>query len=249
MWILYTFTNRDREWMFPIINKTKDEYLANGQLMIDRGKKANPDKPYRVYTGIGCVTILPSKYASEIKNHPHFDSTKFLLQYWQAGIPGFEPYIALGSATTLEVIKKNLTQNNKIAELQPALSKETADTLRDILTDSEEWHELNWNATLLPIISRISSLVFLGPELFKNPDWLRITVEYTAKATAGARVLRRWPRFLIYYIHWFLPEIRELKCMVQEARNIIRPILQRRRDEMAAGKKVTSYRDALGWYE
>lgn len=147
LWVAYQ--KRDREWMYPIINQTKEEYLVNGQAMVDRGKREVGDKPFRVYTGIGCVTILPSKYATEIKNNPHLDSTKFLLQYWQAGIPGFEPYIALGSDLTLEVIKKNLTQNDKFAWLQPALSVETAATLRDILTDSEEWHEVNWNKALL----------------------------------------------------------------------------------------------------
>jgi len=36
--------------------------------------------------------------------------------------------------------------------------------------------------------------------------------------------------------------------MAEEARQIIGPILQKRRDEKAAASKVT-YRDALAWYE
>lgn len=66
--------------MYPIVNKTKEEYLTDSRALIEKGKKENGDKPYRVYTGVGYVTILPAKYASEIKTNPHLDNKLLLLQ-------------------------------------------------------------------------------------------------------------------------------------------------------------------------
>ncbi|KAF9871751.1 cytochrome p450 [Colletotrichum karsti] len=205
---------------FPVINGSKNEYLRNGRAMLARGMKEYGGKPFRVNTGLGGgVIILNPTVMPEVRNDQRFDSTKFLLQYWQAGIPGFEPYIALGTEILHNVIKWNLTPAG-ISKLNKPLSDEADAALKDILTDNEG----------------------------KNPDWLKITVNYTNKATNAARVLRRWPVFLYKYIHWFLRECQEVRVMVQEARETIAPILESRRAEKAADPSL-EYHDALDWYE
>lgn len=141
-----------------------------------------------------------------------------------------------------------MTQNDKLAELQTTLSEETAATLRDVLTDSEEWHEVKWKEVLLQIVSRVSSLVFLGPELGRNAALLDIITQYSNKTTTAARVLKRWPRSLVPYVHWFLPEMKELRNILEEANRIISPILQKRREQKAANGNV-KFQDALGWFE
>lgn len=68
------------EKLYPVVNERKEEYLANGWAMIQRGKARHGESPFRVYTGMGSVLILPPKYATEIKNDKRFDASKFLLQ-------------------------------------------------------------------------------------------------------------------------------------------------------------------------
>ncbi|KAL0932736.1 cytochrome p450 [Colletotrichum truncatum] len=233
---------------FPVINGTKNEYLMNGRAMLARGIKDYDGKPFRVNTGLGeGVIILNPSVLPEVRNDHRFDSTKFLLQYWQAGIPGFEPYIALGTEILHNVIKWNLTPAG-ISKLNKPLSDEADAALRDILTDSEEWHEVLLGDVLIRIVARVSSVIFLGPELCRNPDWLKITVNYTNKATNAARVLRRWPVFMYKFIHWFLPECQEVRAMVNEARETIAPILEKRRAQKIADPGL-EYHDALDWYE
>ncbi|TQN67909.1 Cytochrome P450 monooygenase 1, partial [Colletotrichum shisoi] len=199
---------------FPVINGSKNEYLRNGRAMLARGMREYGSKPFRVNTGLGGgVIILNSSVMPEVRNDHRFDSTKFLLQYWQAGIPGFEPYIALGTEILHNVIKWNLTPAG-IAKLNKPLSDEANSALKDILTDNEEWHEVLLGDVLIRIVARVSSVIFPGPELCRNPDWLKITVNYTNKATNAAKVLRRWPVFLYRVVHWFLPECQEARRMV-----------------------------------
>ncbi|KAK0381100.1 cytochrome P450 [Colletotrichum limetticola] len=233
---------------FPVINASKNEYLMSGRAMLARGLKEFGGKPFRVNTGLGGgVIILDHSVMPEVRNDARFDSTKFLLQYWQAGIPGFEPYIALGTEILHNVIKWNLTPAG-IAKLNKPLSDEANAALSDILTDNEEWHEVLLGDVIIRIVARVSSVIFLGPELCRNPDWLKITVNYTNKATNAAKVLRRWPVILYRTIHWFLTECREVRTMLIEARQIIAPILEKRRVEKAADPSL-EYHDALDWYE
>lgn len=81
--VLYRDRKPEMDRMYPVVNKTKEEYFANGRGMVQRGKEMFGDSPFRVYTGMGSVLILPPKYASEIKNDNRFDASKFLLQVWQ----------------------------------------------------------------------------------------------------------------------------------------------------------------------
>lgn len=81
--ILYRDRKPEMDRMYPVVNTTKEEYFANGRGMVQRGKEMYGDSPFRVYTGMGSVLILPPKYASEIKNDNRFDASKFLLQVFQ----------------------------------------------------------------------------------------------------------------------------------------------------------------------
>lgn len=78
--VLYRDRKPEMDRMYPVVNTTKEEYFANGRGMVQRGKEMYGDSPFRVYTGMGSVLILPPKYASEIKNDNRFDASKFLLQ-------------------------------------------------------------------------------------------------------------------------------------------------------------------------
>lgn len=47
-----------------------------------------------------------------------------------------------------------------------------------------DWLEAELRPTLIQIIARVTSLIFVGPELSRDPAWLDITVTYFAKSNA-----------------------------------------------------------------
>jgi cytochrome P450 len=108
--------------------------------------------------------------------------------------------------------------------------------------------------TILDIVARMSSRVFLGSELCRNPAWLRITVDYTVNAFFAAADIRLWPKPLRSIVHWFLPSCQKLRAQLQEARRIITPVIEKRRAERKAlmidGKSHTERSsDAIAWME
>ena len=105
----------------------------------------------------------------------------------------------------------------------------------------------------LDLVARLSSRIFLGEELCRNEDGLKITVNYTVDLMFAAEKLRRVSAPLRRIVHWFLPEARKLRSEVQQAGNIIRLVLEKRRKEKAMlqsqGKETVEYNDAIEWFE
>ncbi|OHF04229.1 cytochrome P450 [Colletotrichum orchidophilum] len=234
--------------IYPLINNTKEEYLTGGKALLAKGAKQYGGKPFRVFTGQGStLTVLAPQHCHDVKNDSRLSSTEFLLAYWQAGTPGFEPYLSSGSELIREMIRTHLTQSD-VARLSQPLADETATALKDVFTEDEEWHEITLAPTIAQIVARVSALVFLGPELCRDPTWLQITINYPMKAMAAAKVLRSYPSPVRRFVHWFLPCCRELRQMLRTARMAIEPIQQKRRRQEAENGGVV-FDNALAWIE
>lgn len=114
-----------------------------------------------------------------------------------------------------------------------------------------EWQTVAIKGKLNLLVARISARVFLGPELCRNPVWLRIAVSHIMTGFMAALSLRMFPGFLRPLVTWVLPPCRSLRSQVQQARNLIRPVIERRKEEKAAavlrGDKPVQYNDGIEW--
>ncbi|KAJ5690473.1 hypothetical protein N7462_004865 [Penicillium macrosclerotiorum] len=108
-------------------------------------------------------------------------------------------------------------------------------------------------SSILKIVAQLSSKVFLGDKICRNPDWLRITVNYTVDSFIAAMALRQWPQILRPLIAKFLPCCQKIRTELKEARAVISPVLEERRftKEKARreGKQPERFNDAMEWME
>lgn len=115
-----------------------------------------------------------------------------------------------------------------------------------------DWHEIKLKDTTLQLASRISSRIFLGEELCRNEDWLRVITEYTTTAFNASNTLRLYPEILRPIVNWFLEDCRKSRDLIAEAHHIMQPVIERRavlkREAHARGEKYES-KDALDWLE
>ena len=122
-----------------------------------------------------------------------------------------------------------------------------------VLTRSSDWKEVIYKPKLLQLVARVSSRVFVGPELCANEEWLDITQKYTVESFIAIRALRQWHAMWRPVVHWFLPECRALRATLAEARRIIAPVIQERRERTrktrAAGKDISKTADTVGWMD
>lgn len=103
------------------------------------------------------------------------------------------------------------------------------------------------------MVARVSSRVFIGPEVCANEEWLNISQKYVVDSFTAIHILRQWHPLLRPIVHWFLPECRTLRATLAKAQAIIAPVIQQHRASTQiareAGKDVSKVADTIGWMD
>ncbi|OJJ00726.1 hypothetical protein ASPVEDRAFT_190002 [Aspergillus versicolor CBS 583.65] len=246
----YPLVNGKRRFEFRAVH-AQGRFLSNARGLIQRGLAQWP--VFRILTDNGYKLVLSPKYANEIRSREDLNFVKAAVDRFHAEIPGFEVFKQATRADDIlqDAIRTKMTQS--LGNVTKPLSQEMAAALQTNWTDSPEWHTITLKPTILNIIAQISSRVFLGGYLCRNPDWLRITVDYTVDSFTAADALRLWPALLRPIVAPFIPSCRKIRAQIQEARDIILPVLeQRKKDKQAAidrGDIPEEYNDAMEWME
>ncbi|KPA37971.1 ent-kaurene oxidase [Fusarium langsethiae] len=198
------------------------EFLDNSISLLPNARSLHRDQPFRAYTDI----------AQE-------DSHEY--------IPGFDGFGFHPNMPT--VVTKYITK--ALNKMTGPLSEEASLAIFDLLTDSTEWHSINPQAELIHAVSRVSSRIFMGEELCRDKEWTRASSEYTMLAFTLTGYVRRWPRWTRPYIHWFLPACWELRKKLNEARQCLKPHLERRnavKQKALAQGKPCPFDDSIEWF-
>ncbi|UPK97445.1 hypothetical protein LCI18_008380 [Fusarium solani-melongenae] len=242
--------------------------------VLSEARKKYPGKLFRIITDLGDVVILPPDFADEIKNNPKFSFTAafeqvrpptceiacgrvanraFLVKDFHAGIPGYEisNLGGLDSELIQTIAKKQLTRS--LTKITPILSEEAALAIRLNLGTLSVWNEVTIKAALLDIVARTSSRVYLGKELCHNDRWLEIAKTYTARFFMAATQLRLYPPVVRPFVHWWIPECKELRMYFSMAHQVLNPVLKHRRQlrqmAIAVGDPILKFNDAIDWVE
>ncbi|PSN71499.1 cytochrome P450 [Corynespora cassiicola Philippines] len=199
---------------------------------------------FQVVTPIGPQIVLPGRFADEIRNNPHLSFSDAAVEQFYGHLPGFDPFCEVSNSIAQEVITKKLTQSLNF--ITPDLAEEAGLALHDVLGESEDFSELFLKPKLFYFVARISSRVFSGIELCRNEEWLSLTPQYAIDVFMAARALRQWPRSLTDIVHWFLPETRKIRAQVKRARELLEPVVEKRRQNSAKAAKTA---DAIAWFD
>ncbi|WQF76631.1 Putative cytochrome P450 [Colletotrichum destructivum] len=238
---------------FELTNsRPKKYYLANARSIMGQWFSANPNKPMKMVSDMDESIVLPPSMANEIRSHNHLSFTEFSQAFFQAKYPGFEAFtVGNHGSPLLTVINKDLTK--QLAKVTEPLAGETSLALKHIFTENKYWHAIHMRPTVLQLIARVSSRVFLGTELCRNEAWLDITKNYTLDGFTAADRLREYPLFLRAFVHWFLPVCQSARRRVRDAATIIQPIIDKRNalkaQAVADGRPEPEYLDAIDWFE
>jgi cytochrome P450 len=114
-----------------------------------------------------------------------------------------------------------------------------------------EWHKISTMSDTIDIISRLSSRVFLGPKICRDPTVLKIEVDYAIKSRQAILQLKTWPAFLRPIVHWFLPLFKDSRRDIQTFRTILDAEYKRRGQEavecQSRGTPKPTYNDVIEW--
>ncbi|KAG6270011.1 hypothetical protein E4U48_004037 [Claviceps purpurea] len=232
--------------------RAKKEFMFGARQLIAKGLALAPGFPFRVIGDVGEILILPPKYAHEIRNHDHLSFTQAAFKWFYAHLPGFEGF---REGTTESHIMKLVARNQLTHQLKlvtEPVSDECSSVLDSIYTNNADWHEIVAKDANLQLMARVTSRVFLGIEMCRNPQWLRITTTYAVVAFKAVEELRLWPAWLRPLVQWFLPHCTAARDLVRDARSLIHPLLEKRRiernDAARRGERFEC-NDAIDWLE
>lgn len=227
------------------------DFFKTGMQVLSKARSTVADKPFKVLSEGGYVTVLPPRFAHTIRNEKDLSFADAIKIDFNAHVPGFEPFAFVGheSHVLQDVLMKRLTKRlNTVTE---PLSLEAAFGVSHIFGESPEWRQMPAKAPILDLVARLSSRVFLGDELCRNEDWLRVTKDYTVITFKAAIKIQLMPRPLRALLHWFVPECRLARQYLAESSALIRPVVEKRRAEkkkaVDAGAQPPEYNDAIDW--
>ncbi|KAF5627085.1 major facilitator superfamily transporter [Fusarium sp. NRRL 52700] len=215
--------------------------------ILKQGAEKFPHRPYRLFCEWGELVILPPESIDEIKNDKRFDFGVAASDDNHAYIPGFNAL--LHDPFMSKIISRQLTQ--ALGKLTAPLSDEAAIVMKNVITDSREWHVLNLREDIANIVTRMSSRVFMGEELCHDEGWNKAQAYYTMKTFQAMMVLCMVPRWLRPYIHWILPPCWIVRRALAAARKQLAPHIARRQEiktaALARGEK-SPFDDTIEWF-
>lgn len=246
---------------FPLLNGRKpfefsysrasQRFLHDARDIIKSGLREA--SVFRIISDNGPKTVLAPKYAVNIRNHPSLSFGASISSEFHSNVRGFEPFQQGTRSDELFqiLVRTKLTQT--LGSATEPLSQEACVALEKEWTNNSNWHELTLKPSILKIVAQLSSRVFLGDQICRNPDWLRITISYTVDSFIAALALRQWPEFIRPMVAEFLPCCRKIRHELDEARSIIAPVLEQRRnaekEAARAGNSISTFNDAMQWME
>ncbi|OQE38567.1 hypothetical protein PENCOP_c008G00750 [Penicillium coprophilum] len=221
---------------FPSVNPRKPWEMVNvfaqrrfqqdGPKYLQAGFAKSPI--FSVVTDLGPKLVVSGAFIEEFKDEKLLDHWRAMVEDFMAEVPGFESMF-LGNLhnTVLRDVISVITR--ELEQLLSPLSDEVSAALVETWTDSSDWHEVALLPSMLELIAKVSSLVFVGEPLCRNPVWLETVVNFTIIRHHAILALHKCPAVLRPVLHWLLPPCQKLRREIGTARKLIDRSLEKSR--------------------
>ncbi|TEA17775.1 Cytochrome P450 monooxygenase eqxH [Colletotrichum sidae] len=217
------------------------EFLQRSQELLLRAKSTFGKNPYKLQSEWGNAIVIAPEFIHELRSDPRLDFVRVASDDSHGYIPGFEPFN--GNDDLVKVVTKHLTK--ALTKLTKPISEEATAVVKQVLGDSEDWHEIIPKNDIMMIVSRMSTRVFMGEEACRDEEWCKAVSQYTAAAFSVNTTVGSYPRWARPLVHWFLPSCWEVRRLLKESRRVLQPHLARREVKKAQG---VVFDDSIEWF-
>ncbi|KAK2037685.1 cytochrome P450 [Colletotrichum somersetense] len=150
-----------------------------------------------------------------------------------------------------KVVQNHLTK--RLDTITAPLLHETDFAIEKTFGSNSDWSEVKIYDSITDIIARLSSRIFLGPELCRDHDWLNISKQFTISMLTNMMILRPFPVWLRPLVYWLSPICFKFRALYWKASQLVDSIVTERRriqkECVAAGRQPPVYNDALEWVD
>ncbi|KAH8727294.1 cytochrome P450 monooxygenase-like protein [Phaeosphaeriaceae sp. PMI808] len=241
-------------WFWPKVTR-QIEFIRHGQEILLRSRKSHGDAPFRAITELGEMTILPPSFAHTLRKDGRFDFAGFNEKIFHSYIRGLEPLgvVSHGGHVLQSIITQSL--NKHLDTIVPLLCEETL-FAQDLIfgqSPSKYWSQVSLSESILDLVTRLFSRVFVGEEISHNEEWIKVVKEYLATAVVAVAKLNMIPRPFKNLFSWFSDDCKRAHNSIIRARNILTPVLENRRllkeKARTEDRSIPYFNDAIEWAE
>ena len=195
--------------------------------------------------------MLPNRFTEEFQKNDKANLIQTQTRDNFAGWPGFDgmTFLSKHERVVVDAIRINLMQS--MGGVTDSLVDETRLATPVVFGNEKDWQTILIKSWTGSFVSRLSSRVFLGPELCRDPGWLAIAQSHTVNLFQASMAMRQGSSLRRLLTFWFNPLYKQLRSQVRDARKILKPLIEKRKAEvrkaLAAGGKPAKVADLIGW--
>ncbi|WQF89951.1 Putative cytochrome P450 [Colletotrichum destructivum] len=214
----------DKSWGWFRYRNAVREYRTRGKQIVNEGSETR--KPFQVVTDTVTKICFPPEYANELKNIKDLSFTKALEKELFTAYRGFEPIKAASHESNILQNVTRLRITPSLNHLTDEIAEETSLALKEQLGVPTDWQEAAFKPIGQNLVARLSARLFVGTQLCRNKEWLKVSTAYAVDGFVAAYALRGWHPLVRWPVSWFLPECRRLRKTVSDARRILEPVIK-----------------------
>lgn len=173
--------------------------------------------------------VLPASYLDEIKSLPEH-KISFAVDfndrhYGQMMLPDVD---------VIKSIKIDLTQNivRTLKVLQDECEYAFSNTMPGC--PSTTWTPVHVYPIVTRMVALLSGRVFVGLPLCRSEKWISLTINSTIESFQGVTKLDQYSNFWRPCARLFIPEVKNLSRNIERAKEMLKPILEQRLEDMKA---------------
>ncbi|RYP17317.1 hypothetical protein DL765_004608 [Monosporascus sp. GIB2] len=238
-----------RRWWFEPTLWLQSRFTFGAREIVASGyKKVFKTRPFVVKRYDVDITVMPNKYLEELRLIPPTKLSAVKAQVSNLGHKWTKTTIMTESNLHFRVI-----QNKLIAELPKYLdiAKTELEYAWPIdVPNPEDWQEVDMQQMMRMLVARMSAKVFMGYPACRDPEWLRLSIDFSLDMFTAAFTLRMFPPWTHPLVAHLIPARYKIKRNLQSAQRILTPLMKRHEDAIKrrnAGEQVEEEDTLLNW--
>jgi hypothetical protein len=167
--------------------------------------------------------VLPMSMFKEVIELPEEDMSFRELVHFM--FDGKHTHLGENVDELVSAIRIDLTKS--IGGLMPILQEEARIAFATVMKDvKESWTAVPAQPYALQIVSRLSGRIFVGPELCRQPEYLRTSTMFTADAAMVRNDLQQYNQILRPWVAPFLSSLKRVQIHLQDAKSWMDPVIR-----------------------
>jgi hypothetical protein len=229
----------------PLYKASKTKWIFDAETLIKDSYTKFRDRVYQIKATEGVQVLVPASLVGELKGLPEdvLSATEAVSDALQSKYTKFSP--GHNGETLALLIRTKLTQN--LTRVVPRLKQELEYILATEFPACEDWTPVKWQPFSLRAITRLSGRAFVGPSLNRDEQWMDTTINFAVHVFTACVKLQFIPEWARPVGQYFVSELRQIRKDIKIAKELLKPILEERLQDMELSNGEDAPDDMIQW--